>query len=122
MRKITAIEPPEEIASRGEGGSRAYIKDLAGAKTGASVKPVIIPQFVDLDTFATVGRLKLQRHDPGSKDQELSRLSTRWGVEGVGRPRGWVRTGDVMGRVWRGENDGREGDGLEGEAPLVLQQ
>lgn len=69
MRKITAEGRPREIADRGEGSSRAYIKDLAGAKTGASVKPVIIPQFVDLDTFATVGRLKLQRHDPGSKDR-----------------------------------------------------
>jgi hypothetical protein len=57
----------------------SYIEDLAGAETSAAVKPVIIPQFVDLDTFATVGRLKLHGHDPGSIDRGLSRMDTRWG-------------------------------------------
>lgn len=38
--------------------------DLTRAETGSAVKPVIIPQLVDLDSFATVGRLYFQRHDP----------------------------------------------------------
>jgi hypothetical protein len=38
-------------------GKRAYPHDCAGTETGAAIEPVIIPQFVDLDPFATVGRL-----------------------------------------------------------------
>lgn len=35
----------------------AYPEYLTGTETGAAIKPVIIPQLVDLDPFATVGRL-----------------------------------------------------------------
>ena len=35
----------------------AYPEYLTGTEAGAAIEPVIIPQFVDLDPFATVGRL-----------------------------------------------------------------
>lgn len=89
------------------GDGEAYIEDLAGAETGAAVEPVIILQFVDLDSFATVGRLKVQRHDPAGKDRDLSRMSEDGGGHGgVGR-------GDVMEESAEGMTEGKTG-GSEG--------
>lgn len=60
---------------------RAYPEYLAGTEAGAAIKPVIIPEFVDLDPFATVGRLQIQRHDPAGNGRlvtpGLSKMSVR---------------------------------------------
>lgn len=40
-----------------------YVQELPSTKTSTSIKPVVISQFVDLDSFAIAGRLHLQRHD-----------------------------------------------------------
>lgn len=51
----------------------SYVENLAGAKPRSPIKPVIIPEFVDLDALAIAGGLKLQRHDPaGRKGGESS--------------------------------------------------
>lgn len=42
--------------------SDSYVENLAGAKPRPPIKPVIIPEFVDLDALANAGRLELQRH------------------------------------------------------------
>ena len=42
--------------------SSAYIDELTSTEAGASVKPVILLQLVDLDPFAIVGSRHLQRH------------------------------------------------------------
>ena len=53
--------------------ARSYVENLAGAKPRSPIKPVIIPEFVDLDALAIAGGLKLQRHDPaGRKGGESS--------------------------------------------------
>lgn len=52
----------------------AYSQGLPRAETRSPVKPVIIPQFVDLDSFATVGRLQVQRHDPEGRQRGASSL------------------------------------------------
>lgn len=87
---------------------RAYPEYLAGTETGAAIKPVIIPEFVDLDPFATVGRLQVQRHDPARNGRlvtpGLSRMSVRrcechlesrkkvtWGKMRMGCKRGRVK-------------------------------
>ena len=55
----------------------SYVENLAGAKPRSPIKPVIIPEFVDLDALAIAGGLKLQRHDPaGRKGGELSLRAT----------------------------------------------
>lgn len=36
---------------------KTYPKYLTGTKAGPAIEPVIIPQFVDFDPFATFGRL-----------------------------------------------------------------
>lgn len=59
------VRPQHAPARRGRDGDgacrnekeTAYPHDCAGTETGAAVEPVIIPQLVDLDPFATVGRL-----------------------------------------------------------------
>lgn len=75
---------PAHGLARGKkrGGERkAYPQYLAGTEAGAAIKPVIISQFVDLDPFATVGRLQVQRHDPAGNGRlvtpGLSRTSVR---------------------------------------------
>ena len=45
----------------------SYVENLAGAKPRSPIKPVIIPEFVDLDALAIAGGLKLQRHDPAAR-------------------------------------------------------
>lgn len=35
--------------------SDSYVEDLTGAEAGASIKPVIVAQFIYLDTFLVVG-------------------------------------------------------------------
>ena len=55
----------------------SYVENLAGAKPRSPIKPVIIPEFVDLDALAIAGGLKLQRHDPaGRKGGESSLRAT----------------------------------------------
>jgi hypothetical protein len=59
---------------------------MTGTEASATIEPVIFPQLVDLDPFATVGRLKLQRHDRAGKGglhvtPGVSRMSVRRGNE-----------------------------------------
>lgn len=49
--------------ARMSGASDSYFQELAGAKPRSPIKPVIIPEFVNLDALANAGRLRLQRHD-----------------------------------------------------------
>ena len=43
-------------------GKQVYVYDLSGAETSAAVKPVIIPELVDLDALAIAGVGYGQRH------------------------------------------------------------
>lgn len=45
----------------------AYIDDLTGAKTGASVEPVIVSELVDLDPLLIVGQRWLDCHPAASQ-------------------------------------------------------
>lgn len=76
--RVAVARPARRMSRREE---RSYPEYLAGTKAGAAIKPVIIPEFVDLDPFATVGRLQVQRHDPAGNGRlvtpGLSRMSVR---------------------------------------------
>lgn len=65
-------------------------QDLTGTEPGSAVKPVIIPQFIDLDTSATVGRLNFQRH--GRAGKEASRHSRPDGAGARGEPKSKSKT------------------------------
>lgn len=68
--RVAVARQARRMSWRAEG--RAYPVCLTGTEAGAAIKPVIIPEFVDLHPSATIGRLQVQRHDPaGNGDSSL---------------------------------------------------
>lgn len=54
----------------------AYIDDLAGAKSGASIEPVIVSELVDLDPLPIVGQRRLDCHPAASQQHTASPSAT----------------------------------------------
>ena len=68
-----------------------YIDDLAGAKAGTSIEPVIVSELVDLDPLLIVGQRRLDCHPAASQQHTASPSATGdSGYDGRGRVKGAV--------------------------------
>lgn len=69
------------LGPSGKEKANAYPHNLPRAEARSSVKPVIIPQLVDLNSFATVGGLQVQRHGPGGREERWRLVTSGLALE-----------------------------------------
>lgn len=75
-----------------------YIDDLAGTETGASIKPVIVAQLVDLDSLLVVGKRRLHCHDGRDGNRKFSSAGAGQGPAADGKRDGSARAHQRRGR------------------------